>query len=86
VGELMEALIDVNEAARLLGLSAHTVRSFVSTGKIAHRRLGGAIRFTRGDVEEFVEAAKKGVRCPTESDLVACPPLKWVTMPARPLP
>lgn len=59
---MIPPLLSIPDAAKILGISGHTLRGHVTAGRIAHRRIGGAIRFTEGDVEEFVEASKKPVR------------------------
>jgi excisionase family DNA binding protein len=55
-------LLSVRDVAKRLSLSESTVRGFVARGKIAHRRLGGAIRFTEEDLAEFIERCKRPIR------------------------
>ena len=55
----MAPLLNIKQAAEVLGLSGHTLRGHVAAGRIAHRRIGGAIRFCESDLEEFVEQAKR---------------------------
>lgn len=51
-------LIPLDEAARKLGISPHTLRKWQATGQIESTRLGNRIMF-RPDVLD--EAARKGV-------------------------
>jgi excisionase family DNA binding protein len=60
----MTPLLSIRDAAKLLSISESTLRSHVSVGKIAHRRIGGAIRFTEEDIRSFVEESKVDVRTP----------------------
>ncbi len=54
-------LIDVREAAELLGIGTRTVWRLHSGGRIpAPIRLGGAVRWRRAELLAFVEAG-----CPT---------------------
>lgn len=59
-------LLTINEAAKVLAISAHTLRLHVRRGAIAHRRIGGRILFTESDVAAFVEASLVPVREATE--------------------
>jgi excisionase family DNA binding protein len=74
----MTPLLSIPEAAKLLSISESTLRSHVSVGKIAHRRIGGAIRFTEGDIEEFVEGAKRGIRDSSPYVPSSSIPVLWV--------
>jgi excisionase family DNA binding protein len=58
----MTPLLSIRDAAKLLGISESTMRSHVSCRRIAHRRIGGAIRFTEQDIQSFVEESKVDVR------------------------
>jgi excisionase family DNA binding protein len=58
----MTPLLSIPEAAKLLGISESTMRSHVSCRRIAHRRIGGSIRFTEQDIQSFVEESKVEVR------------------------
>lgn len=52
-----EALIDINEAARLLSVTPESIRRWVGLGYLEAKRLpGGAFRFTRADLEALLEA------------------------------
>lgn len=46
--------LKVTDAAAALGLSVHTVRAWISKGKLTHVRLGGAIRILPSDIHEFI--------------------------------
>ena len=76
----MPPLLTIPDAAAVLAISPATLRRWCSTGRVAHRKVGGTIRFTQEDVEAIVKGAYRGVR---ESEAGACgvgEPLKWVRM------
>ncbi len=58
----MTPLLTLPAAAALLSLSPATLRRWCSTGRVAHRKVGGAIRFTEQDVEAIVRESYRGVR------------------------
>ena len=45
----------VNEAAEELGLSVHTIRAWVACRRIAHLRLGRAIRIPAAEIRRVIE-------------------------------
>jgi excisionase family DNA binding protein len=49
--------LTVDEAAKALGLSRHTVRAWIASRKLAHLRLGRVIRIPAGEVERVLAAA-----------------------------
>jgi len=51
-------LLNRLQAAEILGVSVATVDRLIKKGILPHRRIGGNIRFTAGDLEMFVDAAK----------------------------
>jgi excisionase family DNA binding protein len=59
-------LYDVSQAAKELGISPISVRRKTRLGEIPHRRLGGLIRYTPQDLQDYVDRsaipAKKAVR------------------------
>lgn len=52
-------MLKVKQVAARLGLSASNIYSMVSRKEIPHHRLGGAIRFTEGDIAAFLESTKR---------------------------
>ncbi len=52
----MEKLIGVQEAALLLALSPHTIRSWVSQGRIPFLKVGRRCLFSLSDLEGWIEA------------------------------
>jgi excisionase family DNA binding protein len=74
----MNPLLSIPEAAKLLSISVSTLRSHVSVGKIAHRKIGGAIRFTESDIEEFIEVSKRGIRSSSPCVPASSVPVLWV--------
>ncbi len=64
-----DRLLDVDEAASLLQVKPGTLYSWVSKGKIPHRKVGSLVRFHRGDllawtVEKAHGASRKRLRNP----------------------
>lgn len=57
---MMTPLLDIDEVARLLGVSKITIRRRVAEGELPVIRLkkGGPYRFDLRDVEKFVEQHK----------------------------
>ena len=53
----MTQLLDLREAAKELGLSIYTLRSWTSQRKIPFVRLGRRILMRRQDLEDFVTAS-----------------------------
>src|SRR3954471_16398372 len=47
----------VDEAADELGLSVHTIRAWVANRRIAHLRLGRAIRIPAAEIRRIIEAS-----------------------------
>lgn len=50
--------IDVQSAARFLGVSERTVRRLVASRAIGHRHVVGLIRFTQEDLDDYVESVR----------------------------
>jgi excisionase family DNA binding protein len=59
-------LYDVQQAAKELGISPITIRRKIRLGEIPHRRMGGLIRFTPQDLQDYIDRsavpAKKAAR------------------------
>lgn len=55
---ITDPLYTYKEVAAELGLHASTIRRFVSNGLISCRRLGTRVRFTRADIDEYIEGSK----------------------------
>jgi excisionase family DNA binding protein len=53
-------LMTFDEAARYLGVTPRFVRKLVAERRLAHRKLGRLIRFTRADLDEFSERSRVG--------------------------
>ena len=52
--DLADPILTVGEAARLAKVSVPTVRRWTRTGRLAHIKLGRAVRVLRSDIHEFV--------------------------------
>ena len=50
----MTELLTIDEGARDLRLSIHTIRHWVRTGRLTHVRLGRRIMLRRSDLERLV--------------------------------
>jgi len=58
----MTPLMDLKEAARLLGLSIWTVRVYVKAGKLNPVRFGRRVLLEEKELERFIEQSKAYVR------------------------
>ncbi len=57
----VEKLLDINEAASLLGVRPQTLYLWVSQKRIAYRKIGRLVRFRMSDLEEFVDQVRQPV-------------------------
>jgi excisionase family DNA binding protein len=48
-------LYDVSQAAKELGISPINVRRKTKLGEIPHRRMGGLIRYTPQDLQDYID-------------------------------
>jgi excisionase family DNA binding protein len=48
-------LYDVSQAAKELGISPISVRRKTKMGEIPHRRMGGLIRYTPQDLQDYID-------------------------------
>ena len=55
----MEKLLNVHEAAEILGVKPPTLYNWVSEGKITVVKVGRLVKFDPQDIKEFVEKNKK---------------------------
>jgi excisionase family DNA binding protein len=51
-----ERLLNVGQVARMLGLSAATVRKWVLTRYIPYRKMGKAVRFSMPEMREWMKS------------------------------
>ena len=68
-----DLLFTAEAAAARLRLRASTLRTWARSGKVPHRRLGRALRFSEADLRQIVEAAARP----------AAAPAGWVPVPMR---
>src|SRR5258706_3968734 len=61
-----DGLLDIHEAARLLGVSATSLRRWTNSGVLPHLRIGGKRerRFRRGDLLALLDPAPAGPAAP----------------------
>ena len=50
-----DQLLEIHEAAALLQVKPGTLYSWVSKGKVPHRKVGSLVRFHRGDLMEWTK-------------------------------
>jgi excisionase family DNA binding protein len=48
-------LYNVSQAAKELGISPISIRRKTRLGEISHRRLGGLIRYTPQDLQDYID-------------------------------
>lgn len=58
------ALLTSLEASRLLQVSPRTITRLIASCAIQHRRVRGQIRFTQGDIDDYIERCKITVHDP----------------------
>ena len=51
---MQNAMLNVKEISKELGVSIPTVRSWIKNGKIRYSKVGRFIRFTREDINDFI--------------------------------
>ena len=56
------SLLDMNEAASMLGLKKSTLYALVMRKQIAHKKLGKLTRFSIEDIQEFINKNHVEVR------------------------
>lgn len=54
-GQRLERPRTVNEASEELGLSVHTIRAWIAERRLAHLRLGRAIRIPAAEIRRVIE-------------------------------
>lgn len=52
-------LVDVNEAARMVGSTHWTLRKLAAAGRIASHRVGSRLMFSPADLQKFVLAHRR---------------------------
>ena len=55
---MMEEPLNIDQAARLLGLKKGTVYNMVSRREIAHYKLGNRVFFKKSDLKEWFESKR----------------------------
>jgi excisionase family DNA binding protein len=60
--ESMQPLLDVNEAAGVLGVSHYTVRSWIRKGILNATKLGRLVRVEPNEVQKLIESGKREMR------------------------
>ena len=52
--KIVDKLLDMNEAAAILGLKKSTLYGIVMRKQISHKKLGKLTRFSMQDIQEFI--------------------------------
>lgn len=60
-GRNMNALKNVEEAARLLGISPWTVRAYIRDGRLRPVRLGRRVLLEETELERFIASSRGGL-------------------------
>jgi excisionase family DNA binding protein len=55
LGDHMQPLLSVPEAAKILGVSVQTLRQWLSQRRLAIIKVGRLTKLTMGDIVEFIE-------------------------------
>jgi excisionase family DNA binding protein len=63
----MKALKNVEEAARLLGISRWTVRSYIREGKLKPVRLGRRVLLAEDELERLVSESQEPIKVQPET-------------------
>ncbi|MBM4275663.1 MAG: helix-turn-helix domain-containing protein [Deltaproteobacteria bacterium] len=58
----MESLLNVHQVAAILNISPHTLRGYVSQGKIKHLKIFRRCLFHPRDIEAFLKACEREPR------------------------
>jgi len=64
-------LITPDEAAWFLGVSVRTVQRLCASGRLAHRKVGGRLRFTDSDLRAYEEAVAVAAKATEEASVAA---------------
>jgi hypothetical protein len=59
-------LYDVSQATKELGISPISVRRKTKLGEIPHRRMGGLIRYTPQDLQDYIDRSAVLARKPAK--------------------
>lgn len=54
----MEKLLNIEEAAAILGVKVKTVYAWVHAKKIVHYKIGGLLKFKSRELEEWIEKSR----------------------------
>lgn len=77
-------IMNVRQAAKLLGLSPYTVREFARDGKIPAKKVGRAWRFSRDALIRWLETPDPYRHKPGTKPKGYRPPDPWGQSPAEP--
>lgn len=56
---LSEPLQTADDVAQMLGVAPRTVYLWARTGSLPHFRLGGAVRFRRSEIEQWLQGQRE---------------------------
>ena len=62
--EVNQRLLTYQDAADILHIKPQTLRQWVSAKKIDYVKIGSAVRFKRGHIEDFIEnSSRRKMKC-----------------------
>ena len=71
--------LQVEDVSAMLGVGRNTVYSLAKSGELASYRVGRKLRFTRADVERYIDASKTGGVPVSTSPVASAAPAPYVT-------
>jgi len=73
-------MLKVSQVANRLNLSISKTYELIETGELGHHRLGGAIRVSEAQLQDYLEATKKGGFEPARKRKQAVPQLRHIKL------
>ena len=74
----MERLLTTDEVAEYLRVDVVTIRRLVGRGELTAYRIGSEYRFTRSDLEDYLQRQRVSTGTGEEPGTTTSPPLEWV--------
>src|SRR5207248_712923 len=74
----MERLLTTDEVAEYLRVDVVTIRRLVGRGELTAYRIGSEYRFTRSDLEDYLQRQRVSIGTGEEPGTTTSPPLEWV--------
>ena len=74
----MERLLTTDEVAEYLRVDVVTIRRLVGRGELTAYRIGSEYRFTRSDLEDYLQRQRVSTGTGEEPGTTTSPQLEWV--------